>query len=83
MIFHPTCFSSNDIHKRLGKFDTNFRIAAEYEFIIRCRKAGEEFHGIRTVLAIFSEEGYSLQHKFRSVIEAARVHIKYTNSISV
>ena len=36
MIFHPTCFISSDTYKKLGYFNTRYRVAADYEFILRC-----------------------------------------------
>ena len=34
---HPACFVSRKLYKRIGMYDTAFRISADYEFAWRCR----------------------------------------------
>ncbi|NMA47845.1 MAG: glycosyltransferase [Lentisphaerae bacterium] len=36
---HPGCFVRRRLYDRLGLYDTSYRIAADYDFIWRCRKA--------------------------------------------
>jgi len=36
---HPGCFVRRRLYDRLGLYDTRYRIAADYDFIWRCRKA--------------------------------------------
>lgn len=36
---HPGCFVRRRLYDRLGLYDTAYRIAADYDFIWRCRKA--------------------------------------------
>jgi len=35
---HPTLFLRSQIYARYGKFDTSFRIAADYDFMLRVLK---------------------------------------------
>jgi hypothetical protein len=77
MIFHPTCFVSSQTYKRIGEFDTKYRIAADYEFIMRCFKAGEKFLGLRIVLASFSDGGISARLRFRSIIETSEIQARF------
>lgn len=35
MLPHPTLFLRKDIYLKFGKFDTNFKISADYDFILR------------------------------------------------
>ena len=79
MIFHPTCFVSNSTYHRVGTFNTKYKIAGDYEFVMRCRKSDEKFVGIQDILATFSEGGESAKYKFKSVIETTKVHLKYSN----
>ncbi len=79
MIFHPTCFVSSETYKRIGEFDTKYQIAADYEFIMRCFKAGENFLGLNHVLAIFSEGGTSARLRFRSIIETSEIQARYND----
>ncbi len=38
---HPTMFVKRELFSRLGLYDTSFRIAADYEYILRLFKSGE------------------------------------------
>ena len=80
MIFHPTCFVSREVYRRVGNFNTRYRIAADYEFMMRCRKLNEKFTGISEVLANFSEGGASSRHKLLSIFETAIIQLKYSNT---
>ena len=79
MIFHPTCFVSSQTYKRIGEFETKYRIAADYEFIMRCFKAGEKFLGLRIVLASFSDGGISARLRFRSIIETSEIQARFNH----
>ncbi|MDD3953083.1 MAG: glycosyltransferase [Lentisphaeria bacterium] len=36
---HPGCFFRRSLYDRIGHYDTHYRIAADYDFIWRCRQA--------------------------------------------
>lgn len=59
MIPHPTCFVRKDVYDRLGTFTTRYRLAGDYEFMLRCRKAGVRFAMIPEPVASFSCGGLS------------------------
>jgi hypothetical protein len=77
MIFHPTCFISSDTYKKLGYFNTRYRVAADYEFILRCSKANMNFLGLKNVLVTFSAGGESAKLRFRSILETSEIQAKY------
>ena len=79
MIFHPTCFVSSETYKRIGEFDTKYQVAADYEFIMRCFKAGENFLGLNHVLAIFSDGGTSARLRFRSIMETSDIQARFNH----
>ena len=33
---HPTCFFTKEVYSQMGLFDTSFKIAADYDFLLRC-----------------------------------------------
>jgi glycosyltransferase len=37
---HPTLFLKKDVYDKYGKFDLNFKIAADYDFMLRVLKSG-------------------------------------------
>ena len=79
MIFHPTCFVSNEAYKKHGNFNTKYRVAADYEFIMRCYKANAKFVGINSVLASFSDGGTSARLRLRSILETSEIQAKYNS----
>ena len=79
MIFHPTCFIRSETYKRIGGFDTKYQVAADYEFIMRCFKAGENFLGLKQALAIFSDGGTSARLRFRSIMETSEIQAKFNH----
>ena len=79
MIFHPTCFVSNKTYKRIGDFNTEYRVAADYEFIMRCYKANAKFVGIDSVLASFSDGGTSARLRLLSILETSEIQARFNS----
>jgi len=77
MIYHPSCFVEKSLYMRIGAFNTRYRIAADYEFMLRCKTMGVKFLGQNTAIAVFTENGLSSKHKFRSIIETSIIQIKF------
>jgi glycosyltransferase involved in cell wall biosynthesis len=77
MIPHPTVFVSLETYQKHGVFNTSYKVAADYELILRLRNSRINFHRINQPLARMHSGGYSAKHRFRSVIETVRLHIKY------
>lgn len=83
---HPGCFLSRDIVERVGRFDASFKIAGDYEYLVRVFRRG----GVRQVfldemLVYMTHGGVStggLRAAFRlnkEVIRACRQNRVYTN----
>ncbi|MCX6138974.1 MAG: glycosyltransferase family 2 protein [Ignavibacteriales bacterium] len=73
MIEHPTCFVPRSVYKRHGVFDSSLRMAADYDFMLRCWKAGVPFRWVEKILANFSSGGVSDVSYLRSLRERALV----------
>lgn len=69
---HPTFFVLPEVYQKYGKFDTSFRIAADYDFSLRCHLAGVEFCYINKVITNFRQGGVS-QNKLKNIAEGRRV----------
>jgi glycosyltransferase involved in cell wall biosynthesis len=54
---HPSCFVHRRVYRTVGCFDTDFPIAADYDFLIRAARTGIVFVPIDRVLANFSKGG--------------------------
>jgi glycosyltransferase involved in cell wall biosynthesis len=77
MIYHPSCFVKKNLYLRIGAFNTRYKIAADYEFMLRSKTMGVKFFGENTLIATFAENGLSSKHKFRSILETSIIQIKY------
>lgn len=56
---HSTCFIKKKVYDLIGPYDTSFPIAADYDMLIRIKKAGVKFFNIEKVLCNFSMHGAS------------------------
>jgi len=69
MIAHPSCFVSAEAYRRFGTFNADFKIAADYDFMLRARNAGAVFHNSGLLLAKYRSGGASAKNRFRSIQE--------------
>jgi len=58
-IFHPSTFISRACYNKNGLYNENYKIAADYDFLLRCFIAGVSFEYIHTSLATFRSGGVS------------------------
>ncbi len=63
MIMHPTCFIRREVYEKRGMYDTTFKFAADYDFILRMKENGIKFLLLETVISNFSLEGVSQNSK--------------------
>lgn len=58
MISHPACFITKDVYKDLGKYDTKYISAADYDFMLRMYYSKKvEFKEIYAIIVNFSLGG--------------------------
>ena len=77
MIGHPGVFVPRVIYDKYGLFDTQYKIAADYELMIRFYKSGVYFKSIDMVLANFVEGGLTSKKSSRKEV----LEIKYKYNI--
>lgn len=58
-IFHPTCFVKKTVYDTIESFDTNYKISADYDFLLRCIKHNYSFYYIPEILSHFRPGGMS------------------------
>ncbi|MBR2373030.1 MAG: glycosyltransferase [Lentisphaeria bacterium] len=58
-MLHPACFVSRDAYDKFGLFDLQYKIAADYELLLRFFEAGAGFVPVDSILANFSSGGIS------------------------
>lgn len=67
-IWHPAVFVKKDIYQRLGGFSTQYEIAGDYEFILRCYCNRMKFTYLDRILTYFRSAGIS-NTKYRKCAE--------------
>lgn len=68
-INHPTCFIRRELYLRYGKFNTDYKIAADYELLLRFYTKGAKFFYLNKTLVNMRAGGISDQNTegFREV----------------
>lgn len=74
-IAHPTCFIPMVIYDEFGLYDTSYKIASDYELLLRSYEAGVSFQRIERVLANFRSGGITSQQN--SKYEDLAIQLKY------
>ena len=78
---HPTCFVKKSVYDKYGIFDTQFRIAADYEIMARFYANNCIFKKSDKVLAVMEAGGLS-NNNWKTVNEKYLIHRKYFSRIS-
>lgn len=58
-ISHPTCFVSKSLYVAKGKFDTKYKIAADYDLLLRFYLDSVKFIFVESIIANFQNGGAS------------------------
>lgn len=79
---HQGTFIRRSLFEHLGGYDTSFKIAMDYEFFLRARRAGAHFRCFDSpVVALMRDTGVSSQRDWNSLrkrlAEEKRVHRKF------
>lgn len=73
---HPSVFASAEIMKR-NKFDTKYKIAADYNFVLGQKLAGKSFCKLDEIITCFSGDGVSSKNVIKSIKEREAVKASY------
>lgn len=77
MIGHPASFVKNGIYKKDGLYDASFKLAADYDFMLKALYNKRQFCPVDKVLAVFSDAGATTEYKFLSHKEVLFIRHKY------
>lgn len=75
VLMHPTCFVSRQWYCKY-KYESKYKIAGDYEFILRSSLNGAKFHFINKILVEMSDGGMSTT--FRTTKETVSIQFKYS-----
>lgn len=76
---HPAMFVKRDVYQKYGVFDTNYKIAADYEMTLRFFVNGVSFEHIEDIFSNFRTSGISTKKKMQCVEETHQICLKYVN----
>lgn len=71
---HPTCFVKRSVYERIGTFNTDYCIAGDYDFGIRCWNAGVKFCYVDELISHFRLGGTS-SNLFRNQGQRHRIRV--------
>lgn len=74
---HPATFVHRSIYQQHGAFDLQYKLAADYELLLRFYRAGVIFTPIDRILTNFAVGGASLQQARRMWIETIAIRRRY------
>lgn len=57
MMEHPACFVKLDTYKKYGLFNCRYRFVADYEFLLRLKRARCKFLLVESIVSNFDENG--------------------------
>jgi len=72
-LFHPACFVSSATYRKFGLFDMQYRITADYDFLLRVRIGGGSFVPVDAILSNFRITGTSAKNLLRTELEEVKV----------
>jgi len=76
-VHHPTCFVPKQLYERVGTYRTDFRVAMDFEWILRAWRQGARFHYLPRLIVNFRAGGLSGQNTrlaLDEVYRAQRLH---------
>jgi glycosyltransferase involved in cell wall biosynthesis len=76
-ILHQAMFIDRRVYERFGQYDLTYRLAADYEFLLRMVAEGVEFVKIETHGVTFRRGGESTMRMRESIREASRINRQY------
>ena len=56
---HQGMFCRRDLWRRIGQFDDSYKIAMDYEFVLRARQSGASWHHLPDAIAVMPDTGVS------------------------
>jgi len=79
MILHPSTFVASSLYRSIGNFNTKYRIAADYDLMLRFYKAGVIFQAFEGSLTRIAPGGASSKFRFKSILETYQIQKEYVS----
>lgn len=79
---HPSTFVKMEAYKKYGGFNTKYKIAADYELMLRFYCNSLKFIHVNKVISYFRTGGASAQNQMICIEEAKKIALYYINQCS-
>ncbi len=79
-VTHPTCFVRQDLYAKVGLFSPEYKLAMDYEMLLRLKKQGCRFVSLDRVLANMQHHGVSEENWQAALRETHRARNELLNS---
>lgn len=79
---HPSVFVKHCVYEKYGVFDTDYRVAADYELLLRFYTKRVQFEFVDAVISNFRLGGFSSRNYLEGNEEARRISLSYINRCS-
>jgi len=73
-VYHQTMFVHEDIYKTIGKYNPNYRFAADYDFFLRAIKNNIKFIYVDRFLVNYRNTGLTSQNYTTSIREGKKIY---------
>lgn len=80
-LMHPTCFVRADVYKKIGLYNTKFKIAADYDFGMRMKNNGILMIKCKYPLTKFREGGASVKNQRIGMKDTYSIQKQYIGTI--
>jgi len=78
MLCHQVCMIKKELYDRIGNFNTDYRVDADYDFLLRLLLENKtSYHHIQTLGVISTSEGFSFQNNTLAKQEVLQIRKKY------
>lgn len=74
-VTHPTCFIRSALYHRFGLYSTDYRLAMDYELLLRFKRQGVQFLSLEEVLANMQHDGTSEANWKNALLETHRARV--------
>ena len=78
--FHQATFAKRDVLKK-NTFDTQFKVAADYDWALKCYHSGYNFQFSEMPIVNFEEGGFSYKNRILARIEEMYIQSKFLDEI--
>jgi glycosyltransferase involved in cell wall biosynthesis len=85
MIPHPATFAKRRLYDEFGKFNTNFRVASDYDLIFRLVQGNAKFKKLNRIIVNSYSNGFSAQrsNQLISIKESLHIRREYGSKIAL